>query len=236
MVWLLYRRPLYGPLANTDLVVGMGEWGKGQGGLRSAAFVAVLGAILPGCSTSILTTPASSFSALVAQNSPTVGTTPTDNTLSFECPSVGIREGAATLSVTANQNEDAAINLRYQVGIATTARECRLNGNMVTMKVGVQGRVVLGPAGGPGQIEVPLRLAVVHEGPEPKPIFTKLIRVQVTVPPDSGNVQFTMIEDGITFPMPRAGIIDEYIVYVGFDPHAPAAKKPQRAAPPRRRS
>ena len=126
------------------------------------------------------------------------------------------------------------MNLRYQVGIGQTARECKLNGTTLTIRVGVQGRVILGPAGSPGQIDLPLRLAVVHEGPQPKTIITKLNRVPVTIPPGDGNVQFTMIEEDLSFPMPRAGIIDEYIVYVGFDPQGlrePARR--QRGGSPR---
>lgn len=129
------------------------------------------------------------------------------------------------------------MNLRYQVGLGQTARECKLNGSTVTMRVGVQGRVILGPAGGPGQIDLPLRLAVVHEGTEPRTIFTKLNQVSVTVPPGDGNVQFTTIEEDVSFPLPRAGIIDEYIVYVGFDPQGarePVRRRPERAPPKRR--
>ena len=40
----------------------------------------------------------------------------------------------------------------------------------MTMKVGVEGRVLLGPAGGPGQVDIPLRMAVVQEGPAPKTV------------------------------------------------------------------
>ena len=53
------------------------------------------------------------------------------------------------------------MNLRYQAGLSQTARECKLNGQTLTMRVGIQGRIILGPAGGPGQIELPIRLAVV---------------------------------------------------------------------------
>ncbi len=152
------------------------------------------------------------------------------------CPDVGVRAGASTLSVSSNVSDDAAMNLRYQVGIGQTARECKLVGNTVTMRVGVQGRVILGPAGGPGQIDVPVRLAVVHEGPNPKTILTKLNRVSVTVPEGGGNVQFTMVEDEVSFPMPRGGAIDEYIVYVGFDAmgmrEPPKSRQQQR--PPKR--
>jgi len=58
------------------------------------------------------------------------------------------------------------------------------------------------------------------------------------VPDGDSNVQFTLIEEDISFPMPKAGIIDEYIVYVGFDPRGaprePARKRLERAGPPRR--
>ena len=53
----------------------------------------------------------------------------------------------------------------------------------MTMRVGVQGRILLGPAGGPGQVDIPLRLAVVREGPEPKPIVSKFARLAVAVGP-----------------------------------------------------
>jgi hypothetical protein len=40
----------------------------------------------------------------------------------------------------------------------------------------------------------------------------------VTIPPESPHVQFTHIEEDVTFPMPRGSEIDSYVVYVGFDP------------------
>ena len=203
---------------------------------RCTALTAVLGAVLAGCSSSPLSTPAPSLTALFnqAKATDTSATATAPDQPEFECPSVGIRGGAATLSVSANPAEEAsAMNLRYQVGISETARECKLAAGTVTMRVGVQGRVVLGPAGAPGQIDLPLRLALVHEGPEPKTIFTKLYRVPVAIPPGSGNVPYTMIEEDISFPMPPRGVIDEYIIYVGFDPQG--LREPRRPARGRRR-
>src|SRR5262249_4731141 len=84
-----------------------------------------------------------------------------------ECPVTDIRAGASTLPFNTG-TETSANSLRYQATIARLARECAVHGKTMTVKVGVQGRVVVGPAGGPGQIEVPLRYAVVQEGPEPK--------------------------------------------------------------------
>jgi hypothetical protein len=102
----------------------------------------------------------------------------------------------------------------------------------MTVKVGVQGRVVIGPAGGPGQIEVPLRYALVHEGPEPKTILTKFYRFPVTIAEGQGNVPFLHIEEDITFTVPARGQLDNYVVYVGFDPAAakePPVKKTRRS-------
>ena len=86
----------------------------------------------------------------------------------------------------------------------------------VRMRVGVQGRVVVGPAGAPPQVDVPIRYAVVQEGVQPKTIVTKFRRVPVALPPGS-HVIFTDIEDDLSFPMPPRDELQTYVVYVGFD-------------------
>lgn len=156
----------------------------------------------------------------------------------FECPTVTIRTGASTFAVSAPGGEASALGVRYQATFGQMARECRLVGNTLTVKVGVEGRVILGPAGGPGQIEIPLRFAVVREGPEPQTIVTKLRWLTVAIPPDVAHVPFTFVEEELTFPMPRGREIDAYVVYVGFDREAvkePPKKRPVKP-PPRRAS
>ena len=66
----------------------------------------------------------------------------------------------------------------------------------MSIKVGVQGRVILGPMGGPGKVEVPLRYAIVREGPEPKTVVTKFKRIPVVVAPEQSHVQFGFDEIG----------------------------------------
>ena len=116
------------------------------------------------------------------------------------------------------------------------ARECStVEGNMV-MKVGVEGRIVLGPAGSPGQVSVPLRFAVVQETPSSgmRPIATKFIMVPVDVGA-TGNTPFVYVEEALSFPIPTpATALDEYLVYVGFDPvSAEAQSKAPKARPPK---
>ena len=153
------------------------------------------------------------------------GNTPDNAPADIECPGVEVRAGASTLAVNTPGAESGPMNTRYQVTIGQTARECAALGGVVTMRVGVQGRVLLGPAGGPGQVDVPLRLAVVQEGPEPKPIVSKFARLSVAIPSGQTAVPFVHVEQDLTFPLPRGNLIEAYVVYVGFDP-APA--KPER--------
>lgn len=136
----------------------------------------------------------------------------------YDCPPINIRSGASTLMAHVPNQEPSATNLRYQVSIGQTARECAALGATMTIKVGMQGRVIIGPAGATGQIEVPIRMALVREGPEPKTIWTKLYRIPVGIPPNQPNVSFLHIEEDLTFPLPSAGELDAYVVYLGFDP------------------
>jgi hypothetical protein len=118
--------------------------------------------------------------------------------------------------------------VRYQGSISRTARECHVNAGIVTMKVGIEGRIITGPAGMPGAVDVPLRIAVVEEGPNPKTIVSKFSRQTVTVANAVDRVTFTHIDPDVSFPVPTpAAAIDSYVVYVGFDPQGaqPQVKK-----------
>jgi hypothetical protein len=142
----------------------------------------------------------------------------------LDCPVAAVRTGASTMQLSSGGDASPS-TLRYQATIARLARECRVQGPTMTIKVGVQGRVIVGPAGGPGQVEVPLRYALVHEGPEPKTILTKLFRFPVTLGEAQTSVPFLHVEEDITFTVPPQAQLERYVVYVGFDPGS--AKDPQ---------
>lgn len=156
----------------------------------------------------------------------------------YECPPVQVRTGAAVLSIgndtkATADGEPAALNLRYQGSIIRFARECHVAAGVMTMKVGVEGRVITGPAGGPGKVDVPLRMAVVQEGAAPKPIASKFAMIPVEITSAVDRVTFTHIEEGLSFPLPTPpGLLDAYVVYIGFDTLAAQQRKP---APRKRR-
>lgn len=211
---------------------------------NSASLAGLLGLtlVLSGCGGNLLGSSTNLFGstkATTASNEPAAGVGGGDTDI--ECPNVDVRLGAATLMIGSKpgEGEPAAMDLRYQGSIIRTARECKVTAGVMTMKVGIEGRVITGPAGGPGNIDVPLRIAVVKEGPSPKPILSKFVRIPVTITGSIDRVTFTHVDPEITFPMPvPAADIDAYVVYVGFDsmaappPKRPPAK-PKRAARPK---
>jgi hypothetical protein len=203
-----------------------------------AGLLFVMGPAFAGCSSLPSMPSSSSFSSLFGSSSDANGAQASAaSTLpaNFQCPDVTIRQGAATLTSSANPAEPTAMTMRYQVSITTTARECRLlPNNMLSIKVGMQGRVILGPEGSPGPVDVPVRFAVVREGVDPRPIVTKLDRIAVTVTPSESNVLFTHVAEGLEFPMPRGAEIDSYVVYIGFDPAA--VQEPKRKPASRRKT
>lgn len=161
------------------------------------------------------------------------GAQPADDDI--DCPGVQIRNGAATLMIGSKpgEAEPAALDVRYQGSIIRTARECHVAAGMMTMKVGIEGRIITGPAGGPGTVDVPLRVAVVQEGVEPKTVASRFGKEVVAINDAVGRAVFTHIEPDIVFPLPQPlGLIDRYVVYVGFDP---LGDKPVRKPPARRK-
>ncbi len=159
-------------------------------------------------------------------------TVPADD---IDCPGVEVRTGAATLMIGSKPGESppAALDVRYQGSIIRTARECHVNAGVMTMKVGIEGRVITGPAGGPGTVDVPLRIAVVQEGVAPKTVASKFGRETVVLSNEVDRATFTHIDPDITFPLPQPlGLIDSYVVYVGFDP---LGDKPVKKPPVKKR-
>lgn len=180
-----------------------------------------------GCSSSGIGGGEASLSQAMASASPAPNPDTTGSTGALErCPNVELRQGAGTYAINTASRDPSAMQLRYQISIGQTARECTSVGGNLVMRVGLQGRVVLGPAGGPGNLDIPIRYAVVEEGMQPKTIFTKMERVPVTVGEGQPHVAFTHIEENISVPMPPNLAFDNYVIYIGFDPIGAQEKKP----------
>lgn len=156
----------------------------------------------------------------------TVGSGPDAQT--FECPSITVRTGASTF-----QSNDSSGRLRYQANLGQLARECAISGNQMTARLGIEGRVLLGEAGSPGTVNLPIRVAVVEEGPTPRTITTRLFNVPVTIPPGESQATFTVVEDTVSFPLGKTPAdMERHVIYVGYDPQG---QRPQAGSRPAQR-
>jgi hypothetical protein len=146
----------------------------------------------------------------------------------LDCPPVAIRAGASTFAVALPGKQAAGNDVRFQATITKTARECVQNGAEITAHIGIQGRIIAGPAGAPPSIEIPMRVAVVQGGVGEKVIATKAYRTTVTMTSEEGSEPFTLVADDLVYPVPTGNDADKYIFYIGFDPQA-LAPEPKAA-------
>ena len=147
------------------------------------------------------------------------------------CPPVTVRAGASTYAVGAPGKQPVGNDLRFQATISKMARECSVNGGVITARIGIQGRVIAGPAGAPSSVQVPIRVAVVQGGVSEKTIATKAYQTTVTMT-EGGSEPFTLVAEDLTYPAPPGAVGDSYIFYIGFDPQA---LKPERPAPKKKK-
>jgi hypothetical protein len=216
--------------------------------LRAALPLAVAGALLSGCgggsmfgsSSSDSSSPSMSdrFGQLFGSKSQAVGEkAPEPEVNELACPSVSIRAGASTFAVGLPGKPATGSDLRYQATITRTARDCTQTGNQITARVGIQGRVIAGPAGNPPTVEIPLRVAVVQGGINEKTIATKVFRTTVSME-EGSNVPFSLVAEDLVYPIPPGNTGDSYIFYIGFDPQAltpeskPKAPRKKKSAAP----
>ncbi|MBB4259220.1 MULTISPECIES: hypothetical protein [unclassified Bradyrhizobium] len=136
-----------------------------------------------------------------------------------DCPQVTVRAGASTYAVGAAGKPAVGNEIRFQASITKMARECSRSSVGITARIGIQGRVIAGPAGAPATVEVPLRVAVVQGGVGEKVIASKAYRTTVEMS-EGGSVPFTFIVEDLAYPTPSAAVADSYVFYVGFDPQA----------------
>ncbi len=93
------------------------------------------------------------------------------------CPTIALLPGTEaqrSLQPGASGN----VGVRYQYSLFNVGRECTVSGNRVAIKVGADGRVLLGPAGTAGRFDVPIRIAVFSEA-QRKAVESRLFKVPV---------------------------------------------------------
>ncbi|MGB7975963.1 MAG: hypothetical protein WCF81_16810 [Roseiarcus sp.] len=130
----------------------------------------------------------------------------------INCPEVTIADGGAALRVGGADNA----SVRYQFNIGDTARQCDPAGTgQASIKVGVAGQVVIGPAGAAGTFSAPVKITVTRVGAD-KPVFSQTYRAEATTD-GVRDGDFRIVTDPINVPMPTLQLADLYSITVGFE-------------------
>lgn len=196
----------------------MGVQGRATG--RRFAAVAIVIAALAGCSSSegmlsapFLTPQAGPSGAGLPKNQAResdrivkLPATPEE----LDCPEVDVTEGGATARVGGPDSQA----VRYQFDISDVARECDPQGGQFALKVGVAGRLLIGPAGSPGAYSSTLHVRVTRDA-DNKTVFDKNFSVAANTG-GAANVAFRIVTDPILLPLTRARLNDDYSISVGF--------------------
>ena len=186
--------------------------------------VGALTSLAAGCS-SVSGFNENTFGNLLAYNSvnaPPVAPLRDDET-KVNCPIVDVAEGGAALRVGGQANS----SVRYQYSMGDLARDCKVENGQIVMTVGVEGKVLLGPAGGPSSYTVPVKVSVRREADE-KIIETKIYRVAASIPAGSAQTAFSIVTDPIRVPYLGEDAFDDYQIFVAFDGAATRLPPPKK--------
>lgn len=131
------------------------------------------------------------------------------------CPKTVLRAGTETLRLypegVTEEDDDAELKLRFQANILEVARECNYSGDILGMRVGFAGRVINGPTGDSGAMELPVRIAVTR-GEEV--LYSQLHTIPVTIHPGSTVATFRFVDSNVAIAKPEH---ENILIYVGFD-------------------
>lgn len=128
------------------------------------------------------------------------------------CPPVQLRQGTAFYSSYQRGGQDDPQRLVHQASISNVTRACSYaSDGSITLNVGVAGRVVPGPQGSAGQVNMPIRIAVVQGTTV---LYSQLHQYPVNVQDTAGATQFVFNDPAVSIPRPEGTNI---VVFAGFD-------------------
>jgi len=201
-------------------------------GMRTVALAALPVLALAGCSSGGAD-PGDTIGNIFAFNSaraPAVEP-PKETPGSFRliCPIVELKDGNAAHRVFSGSGT-ASTNVRYQFSVGETARECTRQDSQIIIKVGVEGKVLLGPAGAPSSFTVPVYIGVRRDADQ-QIVVSKVYNVQAAIPAGSAQTTFSVVSEPLAVPYISDSANMDYSIFVGFERPA----QPQRTSQRRRR-
>jgi len=185
-------------------------------GFLRLAGLGVLALSLSACSMGSMFSPAPSNQTSALQNSSATQDelAQTANALpaiATECPPIKVIDGGQALFKYVDNKNPNPRQLNWQAVIDKQSRNCIVSNGKITIKMGVVGRVLLGPAGNLDSAELPVRFAVERDGTA---LFSELYQVPVTLA-GAQSADFVKVVENVEIPYIGG---EQITIWVGFDP------------------
>lgn len=132
--------------------------------------------------------------------------------IATECPPIKVRPGAEALFNYGGSRPGSEKDLHYQVDFEKETRNCVVSNGLITVKMGVIGRVLLGPSGKETSVNVPLRFTVERNGAA---VFSEKYSVPVAITPPAQSADFVKVVDNVAIPYLGG---EDIVIWVGFEP------------------
>jgi hypothetical protein len=131
--------------------------------------------------------------------------------IATSCPPVKIMPGAQALFYYGGGKAGNPDSLHYETSFDQETRNCVVSNGLITVKMGVSGRVLLGPAGKETSVKVPIRVTVDRNDMS---VFSEKYVVPVAITPPAQSAPFVKVIDNISIPYLNG---DDIVIWVGFD-------------------
>lgn len=130
-----------------------------------------------------------------------------------KCPLVSFQEGTTFYRAYTRKGEGDPSKITYQSSLADVTRSCTISGDQLTISVFAAGRLVAGPQGSAGDVELPVRVVVLDKKTK-SVLYSELSTQVVTLTGPNLTAQFVFNDSNVTIPVGAGG---ETEVFVGFD-------------------
>jgi len=203
-------KPAHRPLSRTTSV------------FRSVTATVVLSLVLVGCGVGSLVGNGSNSATQFADTSATskeisqVQSTALP-AIATQCPQIKVRNGGGVMFAYANDKVGNPKALQFQAVIDGQSRNCVVSNGLITVKMGVIGRLILGPSGTNAAMNLPLRFVVERDDVA---VFSQVYNIPMTVTPPSRSEEFVKVVENVAIPYLGG---ENIVIWVGFDPKAGAA-------------
>jgi len=131
--------------------------------------------------------------------------------IATECPPIKVRNGGEALFSYQNNKVGDPRALSFQAVIDRQSRNCVVSNGLITVKMGVTGRVLLGPTGNQQSVTLPIRFAVERDD---LAVFSQKYDVPVQITPPGQSADFVQVVENVAIPYVGG---EEIVIWVGFD-------------------